>query len=196
MNFPPPFERPALTHRCSLRLTGISTRSLNGKLILWNLREQPEGIIGIAGNKWIASNVWATLNFSLTITVDSFLSWRFSGVSVVLNLAGVILSASIRVEEFPKSQQLSSPSQHSIRASVSFVPSEVSFGLDLAVATQSKALLCQVTYRLSAALVLAVENLYSSSYISNPRSSCCFLAVFINASFFFFHCSLIENFLT
>lgn len=114
---------------------------------------------------------------------------------MVLNLAGVILSASIRVEQFLKPQQLSSVSQHSIRGSVSFVRSEVSFGLDLAVATRSKALLCRVTYRLSAALVLVVENLYSSSHISNARSSGCFLAVFINASFFF-HCSLIENFLT
>lgn len=114
---------------------------------------------------------------------------------MVLNLAAVILSASIRVEQFLKSQHFSSASQYSIRGSVSFVASEASFGLHLAVATRSKVLLCRVTYRLSAALVLVVENLYSSSYISNPRSSCCFLAVFINASFFF-HCSLIENFFT
>jgi hypothetical protein len=76
---------------------------------------------------------------------------------VVLNLAVVILSASIHVEQFLKSQKLFSVSQHSIRGYVSFVASEVSFGLDLAVATRSKVLLCQATYRLSAALVLVVE---------------------------------------
>ena len=88
---------------------------------------------------------------------------------MVLNLAVVILSASIRVEHFLKSQQLSSASQYSIRGPFSFVASEVSFGLDLAVATRSKVLLCRVTYRLSPALVLVVENLCSSSYISNPE---------------------------
>ena len=87
---------------------------------------------------------------------------------MALNLAVVMLSAYIRVDLFLKSQQLFSASQYSIRGSVSFVDSEVSFGLDLAVATRSKVLLCRVTYRLSAALVLVVENLFSSSYTSNP----------------------------
>lgn len=97
---------------------------------------------------------------------------------MVLNLAVVILSASVRREQFLKSQQLSSAIQYSIRGSVSFVASEGSFGLDLAVATRSKVLLCRVTYRLSAAPVFVVENLFSSSYISKPPKFLLFSSCF------------------